>query len=84
MNLKEIFNIEKRGSGESRLSDSWYFFRRGTSKQDDSDPGSVDRSSCCRDCLCPLTMWTQNYDVLSTIENEDTSLQSIYRWEMIC
>ena len=28
MNLKEIFNFEKSGSRENRLSDFWYFFRR--------------------------------------------------------
>ena len=52
MDLKEIFNFEKRGSEKKQIFGFLVFFQEDTSEQDDGDPGSADHSSCGRDCFC--------------------------------
>ena len=70
MNLKEIFNFEKRGSGESRLSDFWYFFRRVRPNRTIVILGVL-IAAAVAGIVFVLNHVDQNYDVLSTIENED-------------
>ena len=71
MNLKEIFNFEKRGSGESRLSDFWYFFRRVRPNRTIVILGVL-IAAAVAGIVFVFNHVDQNYDVLSTIENEDT------------
>ena len=71
MNLKEIFNFEKRDSGGGRLSDFWYFFRRIRLNRTIVVLGML-IAAAVAGIVYVLNHVDQNYDVLSTIENEDT------------
>lgn len=71
MNLKKFFDFRNKGPGESRFSAFWYFFRR---------MGQNRRLVILAVLIVAgvagiFTVYShvdQNYDVLSTIENEDT------------
>ena len=71
MNLKEIFNFEKRDSGGGRLSDFGYFFRRIRLNRTIVVLGML-IAAAVAGIVYVLNHVDQNYDVLSTIENEDT------------
>ena len=81
MNLKEIFNFEKRDSGGGRLSDFWYFFRRIRLNRTIVVLGML-IAAAVAGIVYVLNHVDQNYDVLSTIENEDTqSSEYIQMWD---
>lgn len=71
MNLKEIFSFEKRDSGESKLSDFWYFFRKIRLNRTIMVLGMLIVAAVAG-IIYVLNHVDRNYDVLSTIENEDT------------
>ena len=71
MDLKEIFNFEKIDLRKSRFSDFWYFFRRIRPNRTMVILGVLIISAVAG-IVFVFNHVDQNYDVLSTVENEDT------------
>ena len=71
MNLKEIFNFEKMDLRKSRFSDFWYFFRRIRPNRTMVILGVLIIAAVAG-IVFVFNHVDQNYDVLSTVENEDT------------
>lgn len=71
MNLKEIFNFEKIDLRKSRFSDFWYFFRRIRPNRTMVILGVLIIAAVAG-IVFVFNHVDQNYDVLSTVENEDT------------
>ena len=71
MDLKEIFNFEKIDLRKSRFSDFWYFFRRIRPNRTMVILGVLIIAAVAG-IVFVFNHVDQNYDVLSTVENEDT------------
>ena len=71
MDLKEIFNFEKMDLRKSRFSDFWYFFRRIRPNRTMVILGVLIIAAVAG-IVFVFNHVDQNYDVLSTVENEDT------------
>ena len=71
MDLKEIFNFEKIDLRKSRFSDFWYFLRRIRPNRTMVILGVLIIAAVAG-IVFVFNHVDQNYDVLSTVENEDT------------
>ena len=71
MDLKEIFNFEKMDLRKSRFSDFWYFFRRIRPNRTMVILGVLIIAAVAG-IVFVFNHVDRNYDVLSTVENEDT------------